>query len=149
VVGRAPPLASHLRVRQSGGCPSHRAAGCRNVTALCFLVSRRVLALHASSNVVSIQRWGRVPADGNIGNSIRRSERSYDADSVASPWALRTGEGPSGLEPESPVCPVRRVSVGHGGACFDRSRRPEAARDVWWLPKRGEGRSRPEPIPQA
>lgn len=76
----------------------HRSESGRNVAAGRELASHRLLLLSASSNVVSIQRWYRVTVGGDIDHPPSLGDRLCGADRVVRPWALRVGEGPSGLD---------------------------------------------------
>jgi hypothetical protein len=73
--------------------------------------------------------------------------RTCGANRVACPQALRSGPGSSEHEPTLSNRPSRH-SCRRGGfrASESRGRRQSATR---WLPRRGEGRSRPEPNPPA
>ena len=99
-----------------------------------------------------LRTWS--PSNGDVGSlsvatstarsvgsaHVRRESRRV---SVAS----RSGPGSSEHEPTLSNRPTRHLCRG-GGSCASESRgRKQSA--TWWLPKRGEGRSRPEPNPSA
>jgi hypothetical protein len=143
---------NRLRLRADEGGEA-RSTGPRTVEASSQDACRRraALPLLASSIVVSIQRWHRVTAGGNIGDPPSLGDRLCGANRVAGPWALRLGESSIHLGFDEPVLLLQptRHSCRAGDEPLRRGVRRGASRDNRSLSERGEGRSRPAPEPWA
>lgn len=144
----APPT----RVPPSGGAArrwsGHRVAPRSNVIARRHQASRRTPFATCFFGCDLHPRWRRVIVGGNTDDSsCWQSARTARAVSLRS-RALWFGAGSSELEPAASFHPGRH-SCRRGGSRASGGSRGGVNPRRLWLSKRGEGRSRPEPIPRA
>jgi hypothetical protein len=143
---RVPPVEIHPRVKRERRRFAAPSRGTSNVVAARRKVARRDPVLHASSRRGLHQRSWRVNVGGDIGDSNRwREHRTVQ---IALCVQGRCDAGTAlGLAPTLSVCPLGIRASGGRHASGGRGQR--ALRGIRWLPKHGEGRSRPGPYPAA